>query len=332
MQDRYAGDIGDYGKIGLLRCLQVHGFSIGVNWYRVPELDIEKNKDGTFKQNDGKYTISSKIAQCDPILAEKLNVIADGERSVVSIQNENLIPGAVYFDDYLTVDGRSEWCERAKNRFADVDLIFMDPDNGLLVDSVGKYSTRSVKYAFYKEEVKEYIDSGKSVLVYNHRCRKPKEKYFHDIEDKIEKEIKVYRQMVQKITFPKGTTRDYFAIPACEEHYKMFHEAFADMKNSSWGQRGVCRLYPEDADAVYMRYMTCDDHMFVDVESQCFKENSTLEEYRQDVIRYLMVGGYQYSEELAISLADRYTKVIKKSYFDRLPVADLAIDIGYTCG
>ena len=42
MQDRYAGDIGDYGKIGLLKCLQGHGFDIGVNWYRVPVLDVEK--------------------------------------------------------------------------------------------------------------------------------------------------------------------------------------------------------------------------------------------------------------------------------------------------
>lgn len=48
MQDRYAGDVGDYGKIGLLKCLQAHGFTIGVNWYRVLELDVEK-KDGSFK-------------------------------------------------------------------------------------------------------------------------------------------------------------------------------------------------------------------------------------------------------------------------------------------
>jgi len=33
MQDRYAGDIGDYGKIALLKALQTQGLSIGVNWY-----------------------------------------------------------------------------------------------------------------------------------------------------------------------------------------------------------------------------------------------------------------------------------------------------------
>ena len=57
MQDRYAGDVGDFGKIGLLKCLQTHGFKIGVNWYRVLVLDVEKDKDGTFKQDDGKYLI-----------------------------------------------------------------------------------------------------------------------------------------------------------------------------------------------------------------------------------------------------------------------------------
>ncbi len=62
MQDRYAGDVGDYGKIGLLKCLQAHGFTIGVNWYRVLELDVEK-KDGSFKQDDGKYLIPGTIAE-----------------------------------------------------------------------------------------------------------------------------------------------------------------------------------------------------------------------------------------------------------------------------
>lgn len=240
MQDRYAGDIGDYGKIGLLKCLQGHGFDIGVNWYRVPVLDVEKKKDGSFKQDDGKYPIPDTIIECDPVIAEKLTAIAKEDRSVVSIQNAALIPNAIYYDEYLTVDGRTEWHERAKRLLENVNLVFLDPDNGLLVKSVRKRSARSVKYAFY-EEVKAYIDSGKSVLVYNHRCRKAEQKYFDDIEDKLQEELKIDRKVIQTITFPKGTIRDYFAIPACKEHYEMFREAFSDMKKSKWGKLGVCR-------------------------------------------------------------------------------------------
>ena len=54
MQDRYAGDIGDYGKIGLLKALQTQGLSVGVNWYRVEPMDTDKQEDGTYKQEDGK--------------------------------------------------------------------------------------------------------------------------------------------------------------------------------------------------------------------------------------------------------------------------------------
>ena len=44
MQNRYTGDIGDFGKLGLLRVLQEAGFSIGVNWYLTP--NEEHNQDG----------------------------------------------------------------------------------------------------------------------------------------------------------------------------------------------------------------------------------------------------------------------------------------------
>jgi hypothetical protein len=33
MQDRYAGDVGDFGKLGMLRKIAYSGLKIGVNWY-----------------------------------------------------------------------------------------------------------------------------------------------------------------------------------------------------------------------------------------------------------------------------------------------------------
>lgn len=44
MQNRYTGDIGDYGKLGLLRVLRASGLTIGVNWYLRP--DEGHNDDG----------------------------------------------------------------------------------------------------------------------------------------------------------------------------------------------------------------------------------------------------------------------------------------------
>ena len=33
MQDRYVGDVGDFGKIGMLRQIANAGLRVGVNWY-----------------------------------------------------------------------------------------------------------------------------------------------------------------------------------------------------------------------------------------------------------------------------------------------------------
>ena len=33
MKNQYVGDIGDYGKYGLLRFLSNRGIKIGINWY-----------------------------------------------------------------------------------------------------------------------------------------------------------------------------------------------------------------------------------------------------------------------------------------------------------
>ena len=54
MQDRYAGDIGDFGKFALLKALSSAGFKIGVNWYRTCPQSFEK-------QDDVKISYSAKV-------------------------------------------------------------------------------------------------------------------------------------------------------------------------------------------------------------------------------------------------------------------------------
>ncbi len=242
MQDRYAGDIGDYGKIALLKALQAQGLSIGVNWYKVDALDIEKNADGSYKQEDGKYLIPEELRQCDEALAEKLFDISCGKkRSIMALERANLVPGAVYYNESVSVLQRAEWHQRALKLLKGADIIFMDPDNGMLVKSVGKKSARSVKYVFY-EEVRDYIEQGQSVLIYNHRCRKPEETYFRDICEKLQEYIGVEENSILKITFPKCSIRDYLAVPISEDHLKKIRDAFTGMEQGVWGRLGLCRV------------------------------------------------------------------------------------------
>ena len=65
MQNGYTGDIGDYGKYGLLRILSKN-LKLGVVWYLVPN-EIHKN--------DGKLTHYAHMQNADPILYSKLQKI-----------------------------------------------------------------------------------------------------------------------------------------------------------------------------------------------------------------------------------------------------------------
>ena len=70
MKNQYLGDIGDYGKYGLLRFLASKGIQIGVNWY------LTKNDNS----NDGRGTQRSYIFAIHP---ERLQTYWDMLREFV---------------------------------------------------------------------------------------------------------------------------------------------------------------------------------------------------------------------------------------------------------
>ncbi|MBP3883500.1 MAG: NADAR family protein [Olsenella sp.] len=237
MQDRYAGDIGDYGKFGMLRALASEGLSIGINWYLVETPRQEASV------NDGQKLIPKRLTQCDPELAETLLEISQGQdRSVRALEQAGLVPGASYFSDPVPVRGRLAWHARALASLAGADLVFLDPDNGLLVKSVGRQSSRSPKYAFY-EEVADYVSRGQSVVVYNHRSRKQEDAYFGEISERLAAAVPQAVDIVA-ITFRKGSVRDYFAISANAAHAGLIRDAFEGLANGAWGKAGVCRMQP----------------------------------------------------------------------------------------
>ena len=88
MQNRYAGDVGDFGKLGLLRGLTSSQLDIGVNWYLTP--DENHNADG---KHIG-YITDTRYKGCDDSLRNSLEKIVEGERSVSSLEAMDLVPNA----------------------------------------------------------------------------------------------------------------------------------------------------------------------------------------------------------------------------------------------
>lgn len=96
MQDSYIGDIGDYGKYGLLREVCAAAMSLSVNWYKVVPT-----KAG--KQDDGKYISYLFMPQIyreyDPVMFDALYkiVLHEQDRRIERVEQENLFPAIYIF-------------------------------------------------------------------------------------------------------------------------------------------------------------------------------------------------------------------------------------------
>ncbi len=233
MQDCYAGDVGDYGKLGLLRCLAQKGLMIGVNWYKVVPDQPPKN-------NDGGYGIHPRFDVCDPGLAQGLRTVFHADdRSVSLLMEGDWIQNAVYYDADLAHTDRNLWHETALEALRSCETVFMDPDNGLIVPS----ATKKTRHKYVVDcEIGDYIRRGQSVILYNHRPRKKAEAYFSEMWGRLAAIEGVKPTHISYITFPRCSVRDYFMIAATDEHRRIFQDTITDMLSGVWGRVGMCRV------------------------------------------------------------------------------------------
>ena len=245
MQDRYAGDIGDFGKFGLLKALLAEGLSVGVNWYKAEPPESERNKEtGDFLHKDGKHPIPPGYFVCDEPLASALRKISESDaRSIAQLEQAVLLDPnkTVYYHEVISVAGRSQWHKDALRALASCELVFLDPDTGLNVKSHGKKSAESVKYA-WDHELADYLCRGQSVVLYQHRPRRTPEIFFPEFKERLLGIEGVQNKPVSVLTCPKGTVRDYFLIAANAEHAIRISSALGKMVSGPWGKMGLCRI------------------------------------------------------------------------------------------
>lgn len=172
MQNRYAGDIGDYIKLALLRHLSV-GLKLGVAWYLFPN---ESHND------DGKHTKylsdPEKWRQLDPILFDSLAIVVSRERSITALQSTNVL-NAIYSSEPLTSadlpagdrpEFRSRWFENTRKQLERCDLVFADPDNGIVNDNEHRRRQKVFGKQIPLSEAKAIAD-GRSAIIYHHNTR-----------------------------------------------------------------------------------------------------------------------------------------------------------------
>lgn len=227
MQDRYAGDVGDFGKLALLRAF-AERMRVGVNWYLV-NIPGEKTNDGSHT----KYLDSpqSPLYQCDTLLAHELKRIVDSNRNVRQLQA--LLPGVTCYSALLERKTRRQWHEEALSTLKTCELVFLDPDNGLLVPSVKKGTSRSIKY-LYGDEIADYYTLGCSVIFYNHRSHEPVKKYYGRLHQLLGSPV--FEQAEKfALTYSAYAVRDFFFIIQ-PRHGEVVTGIVSRFMNTGWNE------------------------------------------------------------------------------------------------
>lgn len=175
MQNKYAGDFGDYVKLALLRRIAPDR-QLGVAWWLYPNEETK---------NDGRHTAylsdPSKWKSLDPSLFDTLTNVVKLDRSLVGVSclENGILDSAIFSSREIPSlykvfrkrpALRSAWFEEVMDDLSNCDIVFVDPDNGLEPSRSKPMSAKWGKCITFEELRK--LSRNRSVVVYHHQTRR----------------------------------------------------------------------------------------------------------------------------------------------------------------
>ncbi len=222
MQDRYAGDAGDFAKYGLLRQLIAgdQKLRLGIVWYLFG--DAESGDDG---KHIGYLNDPTTYKPCDPDLFCALKTIVGERRTVAAVEAAGLFPpDTAYFGEAISFSSvslmqrtaeRGAWAARALARTDGCDIVFVDPDNGLQNPGTRLRGLKAPKYTLF-EELRAHRDRGQSLVIYQHRTRTSLERQLETRRRDLSVELGCTDGWALHTSL--GTGRLFFVVPAAAHH------------------------------------------------------------------------------------------------------------------
>ncbi len=239
MQDNYVGDIGDYGKLGLLRAITgsdsdlslsikraITGsrLTLSINWYKTyPESNKLK------KHDDGIYThylkYREKYEAYDEDLYRKLKDLVDEKsRNIKSLEEpkREIVEAKFYDDPVPQSKDRELWHNNALKKIGNTDIVFLDPDNG--IETQGMVSKKHVKWS----EIKDYYKQGQSVIIYQHQPRIKKDIFIKNILQQLQSES-INADSIRILGYSSYVSR-FFILLLHKKHCKAVDAALSSIK------------------------------------------------------------------------------------------------------
>jgi hypothetical protein len=227
MKNQYFGDINDYRKYRILSRLAEQGLRLGVVWM------LTSDDGGTDGRKIEYLDDPARWRGLDPALFDFLHsrVVAERRRDVACLEGADLFGGARFVRDPVPEERveRSAWLSRALDTVDRCDVVFFDPDNGLVGRSESLGRRPSVRHLFWHEALLAY-ERGHSLMIYQHFPRKPRDDYAKAVAARLESATGAPR--VEAL----ATSGVLFLLAAQERHADAMQQAVASVASGSDGE------------------------------------------------------------------------------------------------
>lgn len=228
MKHQYFGDINDYRKYGLIRAILSAG-----NLRTLIAWMLTRDDGRTDGQTIGYLEQPDRWAGFDPELFNTLRtaVRRNARRDVSLIEQTNLLPHADYFTEFVpdAACERDQWFKTLALRAQSCDLVFLDPDNGLEVESRPYGRKDSSKHLFWRE-AKALWDSGPSLLIYQHFPRVSRIEYIRRRTDALR------NALPGAVIATFSTSRVAFFLALQPRHHPL-RPKIVDIVHKRWGDQ-----------------------------------------------------------------------------------------------
>ena len=170
---------------------------------------------------------------------ELKQIIDANQRKVSALQKDRILQ-AVFYDKTLDFAGkkkaeriwiREEWHRQALDQLSELDVVFVDPDNGLVVPSA-EGRPKENKYVM-PDELLDYYRKGSSVIYYQHKARR-QDQFYADQHEKLITSPGLEGASGLGLKFKTTSQRYYFFILQ-PRHQEMIEKITKEMVSSAWG-------------------------------------------------------------------------------------------------
>lgn len=248
MQDLYAFDIGDFGKLGLLRALTEGSprLKLGVIWYATnlgsAGADGKHIRYLALGSEQVPRRLERTLRVCDRTLYDSFRRhlrSAEGGRTISALEQLGVLAEDTRFVSSLVPENsadRERWFHGACAHVNGSDLVFVDPDNGL--EPPGRSPSRGPSRIHVTwSELRVLYEAGHSLVIYHHLNR---ERGGHELQTA--NRLEALRASLEAkcsawaLRYRRGTARAFFVI-AQQRHAAALERQVGFLRGSAWVER-----------------------------------------------------------------------------------------------